>query len=162
VRVDDALAGKLSGVFIQNQDGSPGAAPKIQIRAAASISGASNPLIVVDGYPISGGLETVNPNDIQSIEILKDASSAAIYGSRGANGVVLVTTKKGKVRDGIASGEFDVSNLDPAKVEYRLSAYEDSPGAISPEDWLFQNGSIVNHDLSMSGGSDDSKFFASV
>jgi len=76
VRVDDALAGKLAGVFIQNQDGSPGAAPKIQIRAAASISGASNPLIVVDGYPISGGLETVNPNDIQSIEILKDASSA--------------------------------------------------------------------------------------
>lgn len=194
VRVDDALAGKLSGVFIQNQDGSPGAAPKIQIRAAASISGASNPLIVVDGYPISGGLETVNPNDIHSIEILKDASSAAIYGSRGANGVILVTTKKGKsgkttfsyntylstsakyrdnilksgpewaaiVRDGIASGEFNVSNLDPAKVEYRLSAYEDSPGAISPEDWLFQNGSIVNHDLSMSGGSDDSKFFASV
>ena len=194
VRVDDALAGKLSGVFIQNQDGSPGAAPKIQIRAAASISGVSNPLIVVDGYPISGGLETVNPNDIHSIEILKDASSAAIYGSRGANGVILVTTKKGKsgkttfsyntylstsakyrdnilksgpewaaiVRDGIASGEFNVSNLDPAKVEYRLSAYEDSPGAISPEDWLFQNGSIVNHDLSMSGGSDDSKFFASV
>lgn len=194
VRVDDALAGKLSGVFIQNQDGSPGAAPKIQIRAAASISGSSNPLIVVDGYPISGGLETVNPNDIKSIEILKDASSAAIYGSRGANGVVLVTTKMGKtgkttfsyntylstsskyrdnilksgpewasiVRDGIASGEYNVSNLDAAFVEYRLSAYEDSPGAISPEDWLFQNGSIVNHDFSMSGGSEDATFFASV
>ena len=194
VRVDDALAGKLSGVFIQNQDGSPGAAPKIQIRAAASISGSSNPLIVVDGYPISGGLETVNPNDIKSIEILKDASSAAIYGSRGANGVVLVTTKMGKtgkttfsyntylstsskyrdnilksgpewasiVRDGIASGEYNVSNLNAAFVEYRLSAYEDSPGAISPEDWLFQNGSIVNHDFSMSGGSEDATFFASV
>ena len=85
-RVDDALAGKLSGVLIQNQDGSPGAAPKIQIRAASSISGASNPLIVVDGYPISGGIETVNPNDIQSLEILKDAASAAIYGSRGLVG----------------------------------------------------------------------------
>ena len=95
-RVDDALAGKLSGVLIQNQNGSPGAAPKIQIRAASSISSASNPLIVVDGYPISGGLETVNPNDIESLEILKDAASAAIYGSRGANGVVLITTKKGK------------------------------------------------------------------
>ena len=94
-RIDDALAGKLAGVLIQNQDGSPGAAPKIQIRAASSISGASNPLVVVDGYPISGGIQSINPNDIQSIEVLKDAASAAIYGSRGANGVVLVTTKKG-------------------------------------------------------------------
>ena len=95
-RVDDAIAGKLAGVLIQNQDGAPGADPKIQIRAASSISGDSNPLIVVDGFPISGNLSTVNPNDIESIEVLKDAASAAIYGSRGANGVVLVTTKKGK------------------------------------------------------------------
>ena len=93
-RADDALAGKLAGVFIQNQNGEPGADPKIQIRAASSISGDSNPLVVVDGYPISGSLVTVNPNDIQSLEVLKDASSAAIYGSRGANGVILVTTKK--------------------------------------------------------------------
>ena len=95
-RVDDALAGKLSGVLIQNQSGEPGADPKIQIRAASSLSGDSNPLIVVDGYPISGSLATINPNDIQSLEVLKDAASAAIYGSRGANGVMLVTTKKGK------------------------------------------------------------------
>ena len=88
-RVDDAIAGKLAGVLIQNQDGAPGADPKIQIRAASSISGASNPLIVVDGYPISGSLATVNPNDIESLEVLKDAASAAIYGSRGANGVIL-------------------------------------------------------------------------
>jgi TonB-linked SusC/RagA family outer membrane protein len=195
-RVDDALAGKLSGVLIQNQDGSPGAAPKIQIRAASSISGASNPLIVVDGYPISGGLETVNPNDIQSLEILKDAASAAIYGSRGANGVVLVTTKKGKsgktsfsynayasvsskyrdnilmnssewashARSEIAAGNWTstVATVDPAFLEYRLSAYENSPGAISPEDWLFQTGSTTNHDFSMSGGTDDVQFFASV
>jgi len=95
-RVDDAIAGKLAGVLIQNQDGAPGADPKIQIRAASSISGDSDPLIVVDGYPISGSLATVNPNDIESMEILKDAASAAIYGSRGANGVVLVTTKRGR------------------------------------------------------------------
>lgn len=95
-RADEALAGKLAGVFIQNQNGEPGAAPKIQIRAASSISGDSNPLVVVDGYPISGSLVTVNPNDIESIEVLKDAASAAIYGSRGANGVLLVSTKKGK------------------------------------------------------------------
>ncbi|WP_273445498.1 SusC/RagA family TonB-linked outer membrane protein [Neolewinella agarilytica] len=95
-RVDEALAGKLAGVLIQNQDGAPGADPKIQIRASSSISGTSSPLIVVDGYPISGSLATVNPNDIESLEVLKDAASSAIYGSRGANGVILVTTKKGK------------------------------------------------------------------
>lgn len=95
-RVDEALGGKLAGVLIQNQDGAPGADPKIQVRAASSINGNSNPLIVVDGYPISGSLATVNPNDIESVEVLKDAASAAIYGSRGANGVILVTTKKGK------------------------------------------------------------------
>ncbi|MFV9550223.1 SusC/RagA family TonB-linked outer membrane protein [Algibacter sp. PT7-4] len=195
-RVDDALAGKLPGVLIQNQDGSPGAAPKIQIRAASSISGASNPLIVVDGFPISGGIETVNPNDIQSLEVLKDAASAAIYGSRGANGVVLVTTKKGKsgkvkfsynaytstsskyrsnilksgpewaahARSEIAAGNWTstVATQDPAFLEYRLNAYENSPGAISPEDWLFQNGSASSHDFSMSGGSEDVNFFASI
>jgi len=195
-RVDDALAGKLSGVLIQNQDGSPGAAPKIQIRAASSISGASNPLIVVDGYPISGGIETVNQNDIQSLSILKDAASAAIYGSRGANGVILITTKKGKTgkatfsynayvssstkyrdnilksgpewaafaRAEIAAGNWSqtVASVDPAFLEYRLTAYEDSPGAISPEDWLFQTGNSTSHDFSVSGGSDDVKYFASV
>lgn len=193
-RVDDALAGKLSGVLIQNQDGAPGADPKIQIRAASSITGESKPLIVVDGYPISGSLATVNPNDIESLEILKDAASAAIYGSRGANGVILITTKKGKsgkpsfsynayastsskyrdnilksgpewaahARKEIAAGNWDLSQIDPEFVEYRLNAYEQSPGAISPEDWLFQNGFTHNHDFSMSGGTEDVKYFASV
>ena len=94
-RVDDALAGKLSGVNIQNIDGEPGADPKIQIRGASSVTSNTDPLIVVDGFPISGSLATINPNDIQSLEVLKDAASAAVYGSRGANGVVLVTTKQG-------------------------------------------------------------------
>ncbi len=193
-RVDDALAGKLPGVLIQNQDGAPGADPKIQIRAASSISGDSNPLIVVDGYPISGSLATVNPNDIQSLEVLKDAASAAIYGSRGANGVILVTTKKGKSgkpnisynaylstsqkaranilksgpewaeisRQEIAAGNWNLSQVDPAFVEYRLNAYENSPGAISPEDWLFRQGKSMSHDLSISGGTDDINYFASV
>ncbi len=194
-RVDEALAGKLAGVLIQNQDGAPGADPRIQVRASSSISGDSNPLIVVDGYPISGSLATVNPNDIQSIEVLKDAASAAIYGSRGANGVVLVTTKKGEtgkanisynayvstsqryVRDnvnstagewadqieaGIADGTFDVSEVDPALLDYRLNAFRNSPDVIAVEDWLFQNGTSHNHDLSISGGSEDVKYFASV
>jgi len=193
-RVDEALAGKLSGVLIQNQNPEPGASPKIQIRAASSLSGDSSPLIIVDGYQISGDLATVNPNDIESLEVLKDASSAAIYGSSGANGVILVTTKKGKSgkpqysynsyisisnkyrknilksgpewaafsRQEIAAGNWDLSQIDPAFVAYRLRAYENSPGAISPEDWLFRTGTTVNHDVSMSGGSENAKYFASV
>jgi TonB-linked SusC/RagA family outer membrane protein len=193
-RVDEALAGKLAGVLIQNQSGEPGADPKIQIRAASSISGNSNPLVVVDGFPISGSLATVNSNDIQSMEVLKDAASAAIYGSRGANGVILVTTKSGKpgktkfsyntylsmsnkyrdnilktgsewasqLRSEIANGERDLSHLDANFVEYRLSAYEDSPNETSVEDWLYQTGTTQSHDFSMSGGTEDAKFFASV
>ena len=92
-RVDEALAGKLPGVNIQNQSAEPGSDMKVQIRAGSSLSSNSDPLIVVDGFPISGNLATVNPNDIESLEVLKDAASAAIYGSLGANGVILVTTK---------------------------------------------------------------------
>jgi len=194
-RVDDALAGKLSGVLIQNQDGAPGADPKIQIRAASSVSGTSNPLIVVDGFPISGSLATVNPNDIESIEVLKDAASAAIYGSRGAFGVILVTTKKGRsgkpnlsynaylstssryVRDNInptagewaatieenvANGTFDISEMDPDLYEYRLNAFKNSPDVVAVEDWLFRAGNSMNHDVSISGGTDDINYFASV
>ncbi len=194
-RVDEALAGKLSGVLIQNQDGAPGADPKIQIRAASSINGNSNPLVVVDGYPISGSLATVNPNDIESLEVLKDAASAAIYGSRGANGVILVTTKKGKsgkatfsyntyastssrylrdnikttagdyaeiARANIANGTFNVSDLDPALVEYRLNGFRDSPDVVGVEDWFFRNGSSINHDFSISGGTENVKYFGSI
>ncbi len=193
-RVDEALGGKLAGVLIQNQDGAPGADPKIQIRAASSISGDSNPLIVVDGYPISGSLATVNPNDIESMEVLKDAASAAIYGSRGANGVILVTTKKGKTgkptisynsyvstsskyranilktgpewaafaREEIAAGNWDLSQVDPDFVEFRLNAYENSPDVLSVEDWLYRSGTSTNHDFSISGGTDDINYFASV
>jgi len=194
-RVDEALGGKLAGVLIQNQDGAPGADPKIQVRAASSINGNSNPLIVVDGYPISGSLATVNPNDIDSVEVLKDAASAAIYGSRGANGVILVTTKKGKkgetkfsyntyasiscrylqdninmtsgewgnaLETGIANGTYDVSELDPAFVNYKINAYKNSPDVVALEDWLFQNGYSTSHDFSYSGGSENANFFASI
>ncbi|MGB5190662.1 SusC/RagA family TonB-linked outer membrane protein, partial [Robiginitalea sp.] len=194
-RVDDALGGKLSGVLIQQQDGAPGADPKIQVRAASSINGNSNPLIVVDGYPISGSLATVNPNDIESLEVLKDAASAAIYGSRGANGVILVTTKKGRtgkptfsfntftsvssryrrdninltsgqwadrLENGIADGTYDVSELDPAFVDYKINAYRNSPDVVAVEDWLFQNGFSNNYDFSMSGGTENVNYFGSV
>lgn len=94
-RVDQALVGKLAGVQIQNVSAQSGASPKIQIRGLGSISAGTEPLIVVDGYPIPGNLSDVDMNDVESIEVLKDAASAAIYGSRGANGIIIVTTRSG-------------------------------------------------------------------
>lgn len=94
-RAESALQGQLAGVTVRTITGEPGADMQIRVRGAASVNASSDPLYVVDGVPITtlGGL---NPADIESVEVLKDAASAAIYGSRGSNGVVLVTTKKGK------------------------------------------------------------------
>src|SRR5690606_16418575 len=95
-RIDHAMAGKLAGVQVQEVSGSPGKGLAVKVRGIGSINKSNAPLYVVDGYPINSGLDNINPNDIESIEVLKDAASAAIYGSRGSNGVVLVTTKSGK------------------------------------------------------------------
>ena len=88
--------GRLAGVDIVRSNGSPGAPVQIRIRGNRSINASNEPLYVIDGIPTTAGIHDFNPNDIESIEVLKDASAVAIYGSRGANGVVLVTTKKGK------------------------------------------------------------------
>jgi TonB-linked SusC/RagA family outer membrane protein len=95
-RLDQALQGKMAGVQVQNISSEAGAAPKISIRGISSINAGSSPLVVVDGQPIPDGLSFVNPADVESVEVLKDAASAAIYGSRGASGVILITTKSGK------------------------------------------------------------------
>lgn len=95
-RIDQALQGKIAGVNIQNTAPEAGADPKIRIRGVSSVNAGANPLVVVDGHPIAEGLSFVNPADVESIEVLKDAASAAIYGSRGASGVILITTKTGK------------------------------------------------------------------
>jgi TonB-linked SusC/RagA family outer membrane protein len=96
--VDQLLQGKIAGVQVMTGGGQPGAGATIRIRGASSLNGSKDPLVVVDGYPWgdAGNLKQLNPDDIESIEVLKDASSAAIYGSRGANGVILITTRKGK------------------------------------------------------------------
>ena len=94
-RVDQSLQGHAAGVTVSNTDGAPGGNTTIRIRGGNSLTGNSNALIVIDGLQ-GGDLRSLNPNDIESIEVLKDASAAAIYGSRGANGVILITTKKGK------------------------------------------------------------------
>lgn len=109
-RVDEALVGQLAGVTVKQTTGIPGKAFSVQIRGSGSISGGNEPLYVIDGFPLtpnssnttSGSfstgnpLDNINPNDIESIEVLKDAAAAAIYGSRASNGVVLITTKRGK------------------------------------------------------------------
>ncbi|ALL06094.1 SusC/RagA family TonB-linked outer membrane protein [Pedobacter sp. PACM 27299] len=94
-RLDNALIGKIAGVTIQNVSSEVGADPVVRVRGFSSISAGSQPLVVVDGYPVPDGLSFVNPQDVESIEVLKDAASSAIYGSRAANGVILITTKSG-------------------------------------------------------------------
>ncbi|WP_370476319.1 SusC/RagA family TonB-linked outer membrane protein [Tamlana flava] len=98
VRMDQALVGQLSGVRVKQTSGVPGAGFTIQVRGTGSINASNEPLYVIDGFPLDtdGQPSNINPNDIESIQVLKDASSTAIYGSRGSNGVVLITTKRGK------------------------------------------------------------------
>ncbi|MBN8826714.1 MULTISPECIES: TonB-dependent receptor [unclassified Spirosoma] len=101
--IDQALAGQLPGVQVTQPTGAPGGGVRVRVRGSGSISSSNEPLYVIDGYPVQGNfdqnynpLTTLNPADIESINVLKDASSTAIYGSRGSNGVVIITTKRGK------------------------------------------------------------------
>lgn len=94
--ITQKMQGKFAGVQILNTNGEPNANLAIRIRGQASINAGNNPLIVIDGFPTSSGLETLSPDEIETISILKDAASTTLYGSRAANGVILVTTKKGK------------------------------------------------------------------
>lgn len=98
----DAIAGQIAGVQVTSATGIPGAPPVIRIRGTGSISAGNEPLYVVDGLPLQSGsdLNTIDPNDIETMDVLKDASAQAIYGSRGSNGVVLITTKRGKTGQG--------------------------------------------------------------
>jgi TonB-dependent SusC/RagA subfamily outer membrane receptor len=93
-RVDQALQGTTPGVSVTSNSGQPGKGVSVRIRGINSITGSNDPLYVIDGY-VGGNIEAISPDDIESMEILKDASSTAIYGSRGSNGVVMITTKRG-------------------------------------------------------------------
>ena len=102
--IDQALQGRVSGLVVTN-NGSPGTAPIISIRGISSVNGSADPLYVIDGFP-TGNLNSFDSKDVESLEVLKDASAAAIYGSRATNGVVLITTKKGR-RNGKLSVTLD-------------------------------------------------------
>ena len=129
--IASALQGELAGVEVRTTSGAPGSGVQINVRGATSINedGSSNPLYVVDGVPMDDDFDlmTLNPQDIESIEVLKDASSSAIYGSRGANGVVLITSKKGP-EDGKTAITF--------KADFSLSGPERYVDIMSPQEWI--------------------------
>ncbi|MBR1705188.1 MAG: TonB-dependent receptor [Bacteroidales bacterium] len=104
--VQQSLQGRIAGVDVTSQTGAPGAAISVRVRGTSSISSGNEPLYIVDGIPVEGALNSLSPNDIENITVLKDASSAAIYGSRATNGVVLITTRSGREGDAQVSYNF--------------------------------------------------------
>ena len=118
--VAQALIGEVSGVSVTRTNGRPGSSATIRIRGFSSIEGNSAPLYVVDGVPFSGDINAINPNDIESTTILKDASATAIYGARGANGVVLLTTRKGTVGKNTVEFDFQSSVSSRTLPRYNL------------------------------------------
>ncbi len=186
-RINEAMQGKSAGVVVTNNSGQPGSFVSVRVRGN-STNGNAEPLYIVDGLPLNGNsIDFLNPTDVESIEVLKDAASAAIYGARGANGVVLITTKKGK-----SSGRFqvnydgyyglqnpwrklDVLNSD----EYVLLMNEAAANAgLSPlfdqammdtlanTDWqdqmFYYNAPITSHVLSFSGGTEKAAYSSSI
>lgn len=123
MRADQTLQGRAAGVVITNNDGAPGGSTTIRIRGGNSITGGNNALVVIDGFQ-GGDLSSLNPNEIASVEVLKDASATAIYGSRGANGVILVTTKSGKKGDAVIDYSYSTGLQKIANKIDLLSAAE--------------------------------------
>lgn len=193
---DQAMQGRAAGVQVTQTSGKPGAEASIRIRGTSSINAGNEPLYVIDGLLVSsdggdmttgvtlgpriGALSAINPNDIESIEILKDASATAIYGSRGANGVVLITTKRGRSGTGSVTfdmyyGQQEVANklklLNAAQFanlvnDAKLNAYQ-TPIYVNPKnlgvgtDWqneLFRRAPMASYQLSFSGGDDKTKY----
>jgi TonB-linked SusC/RagA family outer membrane protein len=200
--IDQAIQGKVAGVTVDNNGGQPGGGVSIKVRGITTING-NDPLIVIDGVPFYentrqssgyaglGGangqtgnsvMATLNPNDIESVDILKDASAQAIYGSRAANGVILITTKKGKSGDGkinydVYLGQsqiykkLDLMDLQQFAIYQNQIATTPTGEFADPSklgrgtDWqdaMFKNGLVQNHQLSFSGGSDKTVYYLSM
>ncbi|KAA0993311.1 TonB-dependent receptor [Dyadobacter aurulentus] len=171
-----ALQGKLAGLNVRQTNGGPGAGAEIRIRGMGSFGASSSPLVVVDGIITSGGLTDLDPNSIESVTVLKDASSAAIYGSRGANGVVLVTTKRGSIGKEVISFQsmysFDrpinkIGTVDAATYGAMVNDFYVNQGKEAPyadpaslgkgtnwQDEIFRTGGKQNYSLSFSGGTE--------
>jgi TonB-linked SusC/RagA family outer membrane protein len=191
-RVDQAIQGRTSGVYVLNTDGSPGGKTMIRIRGLNSINGGNEPLIVIDGLQ-GGDLESLNPMDIQSMEILKDASATAIYGSRGANGVILITTKLGRPGKPVidASASVGIQNLlrqlptlSAGDYARHVNAQEmtntgggniptpkftdaeiaeyDRNGGTNWQDEIYETGVMQNYNLAMSGAMENLRYMVSA
>ncbi len=172
------IQGKVAGVQVQQTSGLPGGGMTVRIRGASSIASSNDPLYVVDGVPVGEGnyaIAYLSPNDIESMSILKDASSAAIYGSRAANGVVLITTKQGKVSRGPQinfSGYVGLSNVAKTYDVLNVEQYKDLmdeigavtlPDGLKDEtDWFketYQTGVSQNYQISVSNGNDKIRYY---
>lgn len=181
--VTSALAGRVAGVQLQQTSSKPGADMQIRIRGTRSLTGDNAPLVVLDGIPFGGTIGDINPNDIKSIDILKDASATAIYGSRGAGGVIIVTTNKGytgmktKVTYDTYLGvktlfhRYPMMNGDELyQLRKDAGVYKDTEGNPTMgldekqgnntdwQDLMFKNSLTMNHNLSITGGSETGSF----
>jgi TonB-linked SusC/RagA family outer membrane protein len=182
ISLDQALQGRASGVFVSNNNANPGGEVNIRIRGTNSIQGNNEPLYVLDGF-IGGNINTINPSDIKSIEVLKDASATSIYGSRGANGVVIVTTKRGiKGQTNINFDMFQGFQTRSRKIDLMgardyanfVNALDEDNG-VAPtfpdvdnlpnntdwQDMIYRTGHWQNYSLSASGGSENINFYVS-
>lgn len=166
-RVEDALQGRAAGVQVIKSSGVPGADVQIRIRGANSINGSNQPLVVIDGV-IGADMRSINTNDVESMEVLKDASATAIYGSRGANGVILVTTKRGSGKTNVSLSAFTsvstVSNKIDVLSPQEFGTIFDLPvidGGTDYQEEYFQNGYANNVQLSISGKNDGVGYFIS-
>jgi TonB-linked SusC/RagA family outer membrane protein len=178
--VQQALQGRAAGLEIQRAGTTPGSGAQIRIRGTRSISGSNEPLFVVDGIPFEGTLNDLNPDDIASIDVLKDASATAIYGSRGANGVIIVTTKRGKSGDtrvaysgyhgfSKVANKYDVFNPQEYQTMRDTSTWgqgympeeQKSIASGRSTDWqdlMYGTGYRTNHNLTVSGGHEGNTF----
>ncbi len=182
-RVEQALQGRTSGVTVASNSGAPGAESTVRVRGITTLNN-NSPLYVVDGVVVNGGIDYLNQSDIESIEVLKDAASAAIYGTRGAAGVILVTTKKGKegsirvnyngyIGTQAPSRKLDLLNATEYATLRNEASVAGGGGIVYPDpqslgegtDWqehVFNNDArIQNHDVAVSGGNNISTFYAS-
>src|SRR5699024_7850853 len=122
--VEEALSGKIAGMNVSTNSGRPGGGTRVRIRGYGSINATNDPLYVVDGVVQTTGISTINPNNIESVEVLKDASSTAIYGTRGSNGVVLITTKRGQKGESTFSYDGYISISQMARKQDLLNSDE--------------------------------------
>jgi len=174
--ISQALQGRVSGVEVSQTSSKPGATAQILIRGQRSLTASNDPLIVLDGIPFTGSIGDINPNDVKSIDILKDASATAIYGSRGANGVILVTTNRGqmggaaKITYNAYYGAQTLFSRYPMMTGTEFSTFRKAAGLYTNAvdeadnvntDWqklFYRTGSVFSSDVGISGGSQNGTY----